>query len=115
MTYITPMEVLFKDIARTLHATYVTLPDSSAESTASATVPRPLTDPSHRGRPRGFSGHVQLPVDISRLTLGLDDQPTLSRVGGGRSLHDAASTTRYSRPMRPHLIAPSCNLERQLA
>ncbi|OJJ50541.1 hypothetical protein ASPZODRAFT_85970 [Penicilliopsis zonata CBS 506.65] len=109
-TYIAPMEVMLEDIARTLNATHVSLPGSPDESIASSYAMTQSTtamgrpdDPHHQRRLA-----EQLPVDITRLNLGLDE-PRLSRVGTGRGLRA------HYRRHGPPLMAPPCPLEKQLA
>jgi hypothetical protein len=101
------MQVLLEDIARTLGATKVTLPGSPEDTTASAVPPAPY-NPTQRQDLRAMSD--QLPVDLGRLNLGLDESG-LSRMGGGRGFRDVPSPYRAGPPM---LTQPR-GLERQLA
>lgn len=108
--YIAPMQVLLEDIARTLGATKVTLPGSPEDTTASA-VPRGAAapyNPSQRQDLRAMSD--QLPVDLGRLNLGLDESG-LSRMGGGRGFRDVPSPYRAG----PPILTQPRGLERQLA
>ncbi|KAL3444859.1 hypothetical protein BJX65DRAFT_310449 [Aspergillus insuetus] len=106
--YIAPMEVLLDDIARTLHATHITLPGSPDGSTGYA-MPYP-----HAPMPQNprYAAPLplpdQLPVDFNRQ-LRLDDQ-SASPVNTSRGLRDPY------RNLPPILTpGPGRSLERQLA
>ncbi|KAE8145162.1 hypothetical protein BDV25DRAFT_144910 [Aspergillus avenaceus] len=105
--YIAPMEVLLEDIARTLDATYVSLPGYPNESLG---YPMPSSshyepqNPRYRA-PLPLPG--QIPVDIGRLRL---DDPNVGTVRTSRARE-------VSTPYRgmPPILTPPRSLERQLA
>lgn len=110
------MEVLLEDIARTLHATFITLPGSPDESVAFAmSQPALAESPSARHR-TPLRIPEQLPVDIGRLNIDFEDQEigpvrTSSALRGVGSSSSAAAPYRGMSPM----LAQSRGLERPLA
>ena len=112
------MEVLLEDIARTLHATFITLPGSPDESVAYAVSQSGSAEsPSARYRaPLRIS--EQLPVDIGRLNIDFEDSG-IGTARTSRALREVAGASSPSpspAPYRmPPLLAQSRGLERQLA
>ncbi|KAJ5668999.1 hypothetical protein N7462_010069 [Penicillium macrosclerotiorum] len=126
ITYITPMEVTFEDIARTLNASLVSLPGDPSRA---MTYDGPNT-PAYRYQPQ------QLPGEFNRLAVGTPGGPpgpphpfAYSRPGhppppgfapppppppprpGSRETH----VFRAVSPIPPALLAGPRNIERQLA
>ncbi|KAF7115407.1 hypothetical protein CNMCM5793_002223 [Aspergillus hiratsukae] len=104
--YIAPMEVLLEDIARTLKASMVTLPGRRDESLAFAMTPGSIEPQNPRYR-APLPLPQQVPVDIGRLSLGLDEP-----VNTSRGIPEVSPT-----PYRgmPPILSPPRSLERQLA
>lgn len=70
-TYISPMEVIFEDIARTLNASLVTLPGDPTRSIGYA-GPMPIPPAQYR-----YPAPQQLPGDFNRLTVTGSPAPPL--------------------------------------
>lgn len=106
--YIAPMQILLDDIARTLEATSVTLPDSE-ESFAWLTSPPDESQPVEAQASQQAT--EQLPLDLETLTLNRDE-PLRNRASNSnvRDLKDVSSTYRGVSLMRQ-----TRTLERQLA
>ncbi|EAW06369.1 uncharacterized protein ACLA_080530 [Aspergillus clavatus NRRL 1] len=107
--YIAPMEVMLEDIARTLHANVITLPGRRNESLAFpiSHPPREPQNPRYRA-PLPLPG--QVPVDIGRLSLGLDESG-MSTVPNSRGIREVSAPYRGM----PPILSPPRSLERQLA
>lgn len=105
------MEVILEDIARTLNATFITLPGSPDESVAFAMSQSAFPDSLDAGHRSRLRIPEQLPVDIGRLNIGIDDSD-FGPVPTSRALR-ASPSTAY-RGMPPILTQPR-GLERQLA
>lgn len=109
------MEVLLEDIARTLHATFITLPGSPDESIAFAmSQSAPAESPSARHR-TPLRIPEQLPVDIGRLNIDFEDRE-IGPVRTSSALRGVSSSPAPA-PYRgvPPMMAQSRGLERQLA
>ncbi|KAH1943041.1 hypothetical protein KXV59_000551 [Aspergillus fumigatus] len=109
--YIAPMEVLLEDIARTLKASIVTLPGRRDESLTFAMAHGPMHEPQNPRYQAPLPLPQQVPVDIGRLSLGLDE-PGMGTVNTNRSMPEVSPT-----PYRgmPPILSPPRSLERQLA
>ncbi|GFF34249.1 hypothetical protein IFM58399_03813 [Aspergillus lentulus] len=109
--YIAPMEVLLEDIARTLNASMVTLPGRRDESLAFAMAHGPMPEPQNPRYQAPLPLPQQVPVDIGRLSLGLDE-PGMGTVNPSRGIPEVSSA-----PYRgmPPILSPPRSLERQLA
>ncbi|KAK2762600.1 hypothetical protein FQN54_000773 [Arachnomyces sp. PD_36] len=96
--YIAPMQVLLEDIARTLGASRVTLPGSQEEESPQlAAIPTPVEI--RRPQPTLRKVQDQLPIDLGRLSLNLDEEPR------SRGLKDVATTTyRAVNPLLPRTM-----------
>ncbi|PKY02753.1 hypothetical protein P168DRAFT_291880 [Aspergillus campestris IBT 28561] len=117
--YIAPMEILLQDIARTLNASYVSLPGHPDESLAYAMSQHPHPHP-HPHHPY-FDPHNpryrappplpdRIPVDISPLRID-DPAANMGPVHTSRGLREASSPYRSM----PPILTPPRSLERQLA
>lgn len=116
--YIAPMEVILEDIARTLNATFITLPGSPDESVAFAMSQSAFPESPDAGHRARLRIPEQLPVDIGRLNIGIDDSgfgpvPT-SRASRGLRASPSPSPSAAYRGMPP-ILTPPRGLERQLA
>lgn len=116
--YIAPMEVILEDIARTLNATFITLPGSPDESVASAMSQSAFPESPDAGHRARLRIPEQLPVDIGRLNIGINDSdfgpvPT-SRASRGLRASPSPSPSAAYRGMPP-ILTPPRGLERQLA
>ena len=114
--YIAPMDVLLDDIARTLNATQVSLPETPDESVACAfTRSSPVEAQHARYHPAGVRIDDQLSVNIGRLNIGVDER----QIGGGSvGAHRSASPDlrEVRTPYQPMpLLTQPRGLERQLA
>lgn len=112
------MEVILEDIARTLNATFITLPGSSDESVAFAMSQSAFPESPDAGQHARLRIPEQLPVDIGRLNIGIDGSdfgsvPT-SRASRGLSASPSPSPSAAYRGMPP-ILTPPRGLERQLA
>lgn len=111
MAYIAPMDILLEDIARTLHASQITLPGNPGASVSyNIAQPTPI-GPQHPRYHAQLQIPEQLPVDIGRLNIGLDDR-RIGSVSPSRDLRRARSP--YHHQTMP-LLTPPRSLERQLA
>jgi hypothetical protein len=101
------MEVLLEDIARTLDATYVSLPGNPYESLACPTPGTSHFEPQNPRYRAPLPLPGQIPVDIGRLRL---DDPGMGPVHPSRARE-------VSTPYRgmPPILTPPRSLERQLA
>lgn len=111
------MDILLEDIARTLNATQVSLPGNPDESVAYAIAQSSPIEAQHaRYHPAGFRiADHQVPVDIGRLNIGLDERRIggTGPVGTNRASPDLREVSRPYQPV-PMLAQPR-GLERQLA
>ncbi|EFQ99144.1 serine/threonine protein kinase [Nannizzia gypsea CBS 118893] len=118
--YIAPMEILLNDIARTLCAFSVKLPDGDEEICYRDSSPPPplrgIPPPMlsvHATQPLSSPAPVmaeRLPVDLQKLTLDLEEPPrNNSRIGSVKK-KDVSGTYRARSPLMPH----AC-MERQIA
>ncbi|EZF36412.1 hypothetical protein H109_04093 [Trichophyton interdigitale MR816] len=117
--YIAPMEILLNDIARTLCAYSVKLPDGDEEICCRDSSPPP---PLQGAPPPMFSVHAtkrvspnpviaeHLPVDLQKLTLDLEETPRNNTRVGGVKTKDVSGTYRASAPLMQH-----ARMERQIA
>lgn len=110
--YIAPMDILLEDIARTLNANQISLPGNPDSSVAYALAQSASLEAQHaRYHPAGVRIADQLPVDIGRLSIGVD---------GGGPVGSARTTSpnlrEVSAPYQPMpLLTQPRSLERQLA
>lgn len=113
------MEVLLEDIARTLNATFITLPGSPDESIPFGMPPQSGSPESPDARHRApLRVSEQLPVGIGRLNIDLDDPRGISGpVPTSRALRGSGNTTTAApyRGMPPPPLLPPRGLERPLA
>ncbi|EZF72145.1 hypothetical protein H105_05720 [Trichophyton soudanense CBS 452.61] len=117
--YIAPMEILLNDIARTLCAYSVKLPDGDEEICYRDSSPPP---PLQGIPPPMFSVRAtkpvspnpviaeHLPVDLQKLTLDLEETPRNNTRVGGVKKKDVSGTYRASTPLMRH-----ARMERQIA
>lgn len=107
--FIAPMQLLFEDIARTLGATTVTLPDSSEVSEVRVAESAKMEPSQHKRTSSELSGvsPSQLPRALGRLSLNTED-PIFTR---GRSLKDISNTYRPG----PDMMMQAPAFERQMA
>lgn len=125
-TYISPMEVIFEDIARTLNASLVSLPGDPARAISYA---GPMSPPPSQYRYPA----QQIPGDFNRLTVGGSPAPPVPPIRPFSSSHPYHPG--YGRPpppprpgsreaqvfhgrvpsIPPALLAGPRNIERQLA
>ena len=110
MAYIAPMDILLEDIARTLHANQVALPGHPGASVYAIAQPTPI-NPQHPRYQQSMRIPEQLPVDIGRLNIGLDDRG-IGPVSPSPDLRQVHSP--YHHQTMP-LMTPPRSLERQLA
>ncbi|RAH70462.1 uncharacterized protein BO66DRAFT_373526 [Aspergillus aculeatinus CBS 121060] len=137
--YIAPMEILLEDIARTLNATYISLPGNNRDGALSYALPQqPIPTPDHYHHHQHQQHHQlapnarynaplplpdQLPVDFGHLRL--DDRhqghhPPGRGSGSGpvnpsRGLREAAAANPYGGMGAAPILSPPRSLERQLA
>lgn len=111
------MDILLDDIARTLNATQVSLPETPDESVAYAFARSSPVEAQHaRYQPTGLRIADQLPVDIGRLNIGADErQIGGASIGASRSASPGLREVPSS-PYQPMpLLTQARGLERQLA
>jgi hypothetical protein len=117
--YIAPMEVLLEDIARTLNASYVALPDSPHGSLAYGAPHNPYFEPQNPRYRSPLPLPDQIPVDMGHLRLedATSPPPPPPRPPGpahpSRGLREVPSSTPYGG--LPPILTPPRSLERQLA
>jgi hypothetical protein len=106
------MDILLEDIARTLNANQISLPGNPDSSVAYALAQSAPLEAQHaQYHPAGVRIADQLPVDIGRLSIGVD---------GGGPVGSARTTSpdlrEVSAPYQPMpLLTQPRSLERQLA
>ncbi|GES66227.1 HET-s/LopB domain protein [Aspergillus terreus] len=117
--YIAPMEVLLEDIARTLNASYVALPDCPHGSLAYGAPHNPYFEPQNPRYRSPLPLPDQIPVDMGHLRLedATSPPPPPPRPPGpahpSRGLREVPSSTPYGG--LPPILTPPRSLERQLA
>ncbi|KAL4889204.1 hypothetical protein BDV59DRAFT_187118 [Aspergillus ambiguus] len=118
--YIAPMEVLLEDIARTLNASYVSLPGHPHRSLAYSIPHNPYLEPQNPRYRSPLPLPGQIPVDIGHL--GLEDptspppppaRPPPGPAHPSRGLREGPSPAPYGG--MPPILTPPRSLERQLA